>query len=556
MILLPFLLSAQPALAGSWPPGAPIPNAIVADVTPEGFDAIAQLVPAFLPSEIELSSMSGESGAPDWCLGVRYGVSNMWVGIQVTNAELTPGNGVLDLTASLLININNSSDPFNVDYEIACIGGDCGVWVTPFPVDVHTTIGLAVVTDETGRHLDATIGAMDISYALSGSNLDSGDCGTILDIADTLGLIDLIIDQLDSTLQDQVSSLGPTIESTLEDAFAAATIDQDLDLNGAVAHISLSPSAVDISPDGVRVTMEGAVSADPAECVAAFDPGGSLATNTSPPTIGVAPAGVDSPFHIGIGVSDDFANSAIYALWRGGLLCYSLEPGGVFPLDTSILNLLTGDVFAPLFPEAQSVVLRTQPREVPEVDYAGSHDVEVGLRALGLEMFAEVDGRQARVIDIELDGPVGIDLALDGSTGNLGINVDINPDNLIPTVAYNEFYPDQDATIADAFQGSVSGLLDTLIGGLLGDLAFALPAFSGLGLQELDIAPAGSNQDWLGAYARIGAVTYGSGKDGCGGCGGDSSGCSGGCATGPGGIPNVAFGLLPLGLALLLRRRE
>lgn len=565
MSALTLLALLSHASAADWPAGATIDRAATADITPEGFDAIAQIIPSMLPSSIDIPGMSDSYGYPDYCLGIEYSIQNMWAGIQVVSADITPGAGVLSISADILVNINNASDPFSLDFGgVLCISDSCGVYVEPFPVHIETTLGLAVVDDGAGgRMLDATVGPVAVEYDLS-SDYIVGDCLT-LDIINTLGLTDLLIGQLAGPLNDQIGSLGPTIESTIEDAFAAATITQDLDLNGVTAHIQLYPDAVDITTAGVRVTMAGGVSADSATCVSAFDPGGSLKTETPPPEIGVAPSGVRSPFHIGLSLSDDFANQAIYAMWRGGLLCYTLEADNdTFPLDTSILNLLTGQAFTDVFPESGPLTLRTLPRTAPTVVYDGDHDIVVSIQDLDLEFYAELDGRLTRVISVGLAGPVGADLVLDGATGNLGINLDINPENLTPSVVFNELHPEANDLILESFGSTMSTLVGGVIGGLLGDLAFALPSFGGLGLQELDIAPTGTNADWLGAYAMVGPVTYGSADGGCGGCGGDTSGggcdtsgCSSGtsCST-TGGIPLGLLGALPMGLAVLLRRRR
>lgn len=561
-----FALLVAPAFAADWPVGAPIDNAAAIDVTPEGFDAVAAVIPAFLPSSIDVPAVSGDGGEC-WLVGgytYYYALSGAWAGIQVVSADITPGNGVLDVTADLLVTVNNSTSPFALDYEAACgvIGDTCPGYITPFNVHIDTTIGLAVTPDAYGvPHLDATVGAINLTYDVSGDNfqLDCTTADVIGFFRDYLGLdlydyvLGLVSDQLNSTVAD----LGPTIESTLEDAFAQATISQDLDLNGASAHLDLYPSDVDISPAGLRITMAGdSYASAQAECIAAFDPGSSLATPSAAPDIGSAPSGVDTPYHLGLNLSDDFTNQLMYSLWRGGLLCYSLAPGGAFTLDTSILNLLTGDAFTDVFPESQPVILSTLPRGVPTVDYAGGHDIDVDLHDLDLEFYAELDGRQARVLSVSLSGPVGADLDLDGATGNLGIVLDINADNLTPEVVYNELHADANDAILDSFGSTLSGLMDTVLSGFIGDLAFALPSFSGLGLQELQVSAAGSNEDWLGAYARVGPVTYGSADGGCG-CGSDgsSSGCSSGCST-DGGVDPAALGAIPLALALIMRRKR
>jgi hypothetical protein len=146
-----------------------------------------------------------------------------------------------------------------------------------------------------------------------------------------------------------------------------------------------------------------------------------------------------------------------YALWRGGLLCYTLDENGPFPLDTSILNSLTGDVFAPLFPEAKPVTLQTSPKAPPTTAFDGSHAIDVNLDRLGLDMYAELDGRQAKVVTIDLSGVVGADLAFDATTGALGVVVDLDPAALTPTIGYNEFYPDANETIVSSFSGAFGG---------------------------------------------------------------------------------------------------
>ena len=85
---------------------------------------------------------------------------------------------------------------------------------------------------------------------------------------------------------------------------------------------------------------------------------------------------------------------------------------------------------------------------------------------LGIGMYAEVDGRKTRVMNLDLRADVGADLNFDSTTGNLAIAIDLPPGAITPTVSYNEFAPDANAAVEEAF----SGLVDTLVGSLLGDL--------------------------------------------------------------------------------------
>jgi hypothetical protein len=550
--LLGLAFFAAPAHAETWAPGETIDKAAYADLTPEGLNAISAIIPALLPSSIDIPAVTDEGGT--WCFNYAYGLDGAWVSIEVVSATITPGNGVLDVTANLMVSLNDPSDPFQLYYELACLDDTCNGYVDAFPVTVVTTMALEVVDDGSGgTMLDASVGDIVVSYDLVNDDIHLDGCsvGDIEEVLNWFGLslYDLILGQLDGYLQDAIADIGPTLEETIEDAFASATIEQDLDLNGAVAHLVLQPSDVQVTPAGVRVQMSGSMSADVAQCVVAYDPGGSLKTATLPPDIGRAPSSISSDYHVGLTLSDDFTNQAVYALWRGGLLCYSLEPGGVFTLDTSIMGALTGNVFDPLFPESQTVVLQTAPAVPPTTSFDGEHAIDANIEDLGLELYAELDGRQAKIVTVALTGVVGIDLGFDGAVGELGIDVDLDPAALTPSVAYNEFYPDQNDAIIAGFSGTFGGLVDSVIGGLLEDLSFAMPAFSGIGLTDLQTAPTGDASDWLGAYAWVGTVTYPA-ADGCSdGC---SSGCSGGCANGSG-IP--ALWAAAVGLFFLRRRR-
>ena len=81
----------------TWPADAVIEDAAAVQITDDGLDAITALIPALLPSEIPVDTVADEGGW--WCVNYGYELSNIWVGIEVSGADITPGNGVLDVTA-------------------------------------------------------------------------------------------------------------------------------------------------------------------------------------------------------------------------------------------------------------------------------------------------------------------------------------------------------------------------------------------------------------------------------------------------------------------------
>ncbi len=557
-LLIPLVLAAgaPTAAAGQHPAGATINNAVVIDITPQGFDSILELVPGLVPSGLEIPEIGDEyEGVLDQCYlgGYAYGVEGGMVDIAIVDASLVPQTGYLALDADIQISVNSSSDPMELYYELECLGDSCDTWVDPFLANMQTTIAMTVVDGV----LDAQIGSVDVSYDLSGDDIHLSGCaiGTVEDILNWFGisLFDLLLPLVEDQLLSAVADFGPEIEALLEDAFSAAVLQEEIDLGGVVAELELYPSSVDIQPAGMRLAMDGSMdTSSPADCIAPYDTGGSLRTTTSPPGIASVPAGVTPGYHAGLMLSDDFGNQLMYSVWRGGLLCYSILPGDdtlPIPVDTGLLGLLAGDSFDELFPEPQPMILQTRPKAPPTMDYLSGHDIGIAVNQLGLEFYGELDHRKALVLAADIDADAGIDLVLDGATGELAIGVALSGDDVYTTVTDNEFVPEANADIEASFGDVFDSLVGTLIGGLVGDLAFALPAIEGLGLTTLEFAPTGSESDWLGGYAALGVVEYGGA-----GCD-ESGGCDMGCASGSR-APGSGWLLLGLPLALAgLRRR-
>ncbi|HJN73265.1 MAG TPA: hypothetical protein QGF58_04950 [Myxococcota bacterium] len=549
LLLCALSTSAQ---ADSWAPDATIQDAAQLQVTEEGLDAITDLLPALIPEKIEIGTAIDESGGT-WCFNYEFYMGNLWVGIEVVDATLTPGNGVLDLHADLLVWINDSSDKFGLQTEVACIETDCPGYVEPFPVTIDTEIALEIVTDEFGDPaLDATVGDIEVI----GTDITDYlilDCwiGDLEEILNWVGLslYDLIWMAVEPVLASMISDLGPEIETMIEDAFSQATINEEIAVGDATLTIELFPRDVIITPEGVAIAMSGSATADAAECIFAYDPGGSTRTDTPLPTMADIPTGT----HMSIELSDDFTNQLLYGAWRGGVLCYTLQGEDPLPINTSLLGIIAGDTFDELFAgETKPMVIQTRPKVPPEAVFDGGHDIDAHIEDLGLNFFGEVDDRMAKVVGLDLDIDAGVDLVFDGNTGELAIEIALSGDDVDADVVHNELVTGTDEVIEGNFAGAFDTILETVLGGLLGDLAFALPSMEGVGLTELRVDAVGAQADWLGVWANVGVTPYEGGD--CGGCGGDSSGCSGGCTSGS--MRTLTLYLALPAVLVLLRRRE
>jgi len=576
------LLSSE-AVAGTLPAGTMIEGGITVDVTEHGLDAVSGLASAFVPESIPIDPIGdGYSGLFEqcWLGGYEYEVSNLQISLEFTDIAITPNVGYLDIDLEIEVQINNISDPFYLYTELECIGSTCDGRVEPFTVNASTTMALDVSEGADGLpSMNAAIGELSVEHGLSGDAVHLEDCaiGTILDILDFIGidLIDILLPAVDGALDDAIGDFGPEIETLIEDAFSQAVIDQEIELQGSILHIQAQPGDVLIRPEGIRLSMDAMADAgEPNACIAQYDPGGSFATASSVPNLGEAPSGIAPNFALGALVSDDFGNQALYALWRSGLLCYTVDEDLGFPIDTSVLGLLAGDAFDALFPDPKPMVIQTKPRNAPYLDFAGDNDVGILVDDLGLDFVAELDHRKARVMGMALDVDAGVNLDFDGNTGNLAIGIDLDAGSFTSTVTDNEFVPNATEDIESSFSNVFNGLIGGILGDLLSDMAFALPGFEGIGLSDLEIAAAGENEDWMGAYAWVGPVPYESTSCGAGGCGsegGEAGGCGetgeggGGCddvtAGCSGGGCSISHGssrwgifLLPVVLVLLRRR--
>jgi hypothetical protein len=551
--------------ADTVPAGTEIEDALHVDITPAGLDSMGALVPGLAPEDLPVDGISeGYEGVAGecWLGGYEVTVSDLVIGLDFDDINITPNTGYLDTEIKIYVNVNSSAEPFSLYTELACLPSDCDGWVEPFEVNAYTEIALDVVVDDDGtERLDATIGELTIDYALTGDDVYLEGCplGTVLDVFDFIGLdlVDLILPVIGDTLNDAVADFGPELETTLEDAFSAASIDQELEVQDSTLHLAIRPGDVVIQPTGMRLTMTGlAEAAEISDCIAEWDAGGFEAIPGSSPDIGAPADGIDPAHAANLMLSDEFGNQLMYALWQSGLLCYTVDDDLGFPIDTSLLGILAGESFNTLFAEAKPMVIQTRPQQAPRLEFAASNDIGLIVDDLGLDFMAELDHRNARVLAIGLEVDGGLDVGFDDTTGQLAIAIDLDAESFNPSVTSNDFVPDSTDTIEESFASVFNGLVGGLLGDALSDITFTVPGIEGIGITGMQIESTGPEEDWLGAYVWLGEVSYASTgcSDGEGGCGGGEDG--GGCTAGPRSQRRWGLLLFPLFVALLRRRED
>lgn len=562
--LLALLWSSTASAQDLLPAGTPVTDAAIVDVTPEGFDAITGVIPALLPDDLAIDPLGEEyEGALGqcWLGGYGYEVSNMKVDVEIPSATIVPRNGYLEMSFDVQVGLNSSSDPFYVWTTLECIDSTCDAWVEPFTATIDTWIDLRIVEGPDGPALDASVGDLGLSYDLSGDNIELDGCAlaTINDILDFFGLnlFDIVLSFAGSFIDDAIGDFAPEIEAVLEESFASASIEEEIDLGGVAATIQLFPGDIQIKPEGLRLSMDGGMdTGEAAECIAQWDEGGSARVDGEPPDIGEGAADGSSGHHVGFMVSDEFANQALYNVWRAGLLCQVLDEELTgFPLNTALISLFIGEAggeaISALFELPADLLILTRPEAPPTLVVNGDHDVVLAVNDLGLDFYADLDFRTSRILGVDLAADVGVELPFDGTTGELAPDIIFSGETLDPTVSHNEFAGGLEPEMEESFRGVVDTLVGPILADQLGGLAMVLPAIEGLGLTSLEVAPAGVEEDWLGIYANIGTVSYGGG-----GCDEEGGGCEAGCASG-GRLPGrLALLALPLGLIVARRRRS
>jgi hypothetical protein len=437
-------------------------------------------------------------------------------------------------------------------------------------------------------------------------------CGSLLsllqDVASSTGLLpeDIIADTLAQSVDPQIEQMLTDVETQLQDSLDQLFdpdagykfhLPEPVSFLGTQVDFELCPNDVTVDDRGIRIGMSGKVIAgdEPAACVAAYDPKGSLVT--VPPTGRRYPElgrydveGYSDVLHepqspeptnppeVAFGVNDDFLNQALYSLWRGGLLCQTFSgensplelPAGL-SFDTGLLNTLSASAFEEAFPpdpitrKGKPLLVTTRPEKPPVVATAtsGPNTAYIELEDFGIDMYAESEYRQVRAVGLTIAAQPGLGLAFDGQTGQVSAAIDLDPTALAPRVVYNELAPSASATLESGLGQLISSFVGPILDDALGGFVFQLPSFAGLGVQDLTLDATGPGHDFLGGYGKVGFVQYGdTSQTGCdafgsgcgGGCGAGGSGCSGGgCDTGRGAR---GLGLLLLPALVIARRRR
>lgn len=580
-VLLP--LMALTASAGTLPVGLPVDRAIGLHVTNGGFARFGDVVEGMVPGAMPVTGVGGEFVCDEAdAQPLAFSLSDMDLELVAQNAELLASDGRLDLT--LYLTLGTSPGELAVVGDCTFLLGldeVCGVELDVTSMTLHVGMEMALVHGAVDVIVD------DVSLEMSPVRNPLSDCtlanaiGTLLG-QNELALTDLIL----SLVEPSLDGVAGDIELALEDALGGLVIDTDFALGDSLVQLQLAPSALTLDDSGLLLGMSARMfSSAPAACV---DAGTGSAFQDDPwPALSETAMASSLPYDLALLMSKDFLDHLMWVVWSTGALCIDLEEisAGV-PLTTELLGPFFGDSFVSLFDETQNLTLRTDPSLPPEVTFhEDGPPLSLDLHDFGLEVNANIDGRDARMFRVDLQAGIGLDPGLTAT--DLAPAIVVDPREMIFEETANEL-------LDPGFSAGLADLVPTVLGTFLpSDIlpVLALPDIMGIGMEEVFWVQDDAGR-WIGGYVQLDTSNVAPldvpGCDGASlgcdggevstdfgdlldfetllGCGGDSGGCDdlsagcedSGCATG-GRLPGVPFGRLMMlltALTLLVVRRR
>ncbi|MCP4808589.1 MAG: hypothetical protein GY913_35315 [Proteobacteria bacterium] len=337
------------------------------------------------------------------------------------DVDLVPRDGALEIGASL----------YDIELYFDVYGKGAYSWLS--------TSGVATATECLITAELVPVGATSLELQNASASLS----GFALEIDWVPGFIESwITDWARETIEEQLatqmeSMAGDVIDGYL-DSFAFEQSVGDAD-------VSLTLASVDVSTDGLLLTLDGAAEGFEPDAANA----GSLRTDDSPPAWPLS----NDPFAVAI--DDDFLDQVLFALWTTGAL--TLEFGAVE------MAVLTGEPLPPPLGPVETLVLDFR---LPPVIVPGDEEHGIALqlgefvmdieREDGVEIIASINVVAGGELDL-VDGELAVSLDDRPKYVDVEVGMLASPDGLDP--------------------GDLSSLFRLMTPTLLGSAADFMPAF-------------------------------------------------------------------------------
>jgi hypothetical protein len=498
-----------------------VSEAVAVHVTNQGLAQLGDIVEALVPSSFLVEAGGGSFACDDSGDALSYTLSDLDLLIGVDEVELTAADGALLLT--LYGTLSSSAASLDVSGDCSILqdlSETCGVQlpVTALQADLQ----LDIVQTDDGFDVTASPVVVDISpigNPLSACTLASA-AGTLLG-QNPDAISDLILDNIEPSLE----SLPQTIEDALEGILADLAFETSFELLPGIAlGIVMSPALLELSEAGLVVGLGAEIlGGDSNPCVDSS--AGPQLGGGGWPTFSEQAAGTSLTYDAGVFVGRDFVDHLLWSTWGSGALCLELEDLNGAALTTGLMASFFGDEVAILFGDAEPALLSIVPNVAPYAVFSDDQPpVAIGLEQLGVEMFTRLDGRALRALRVDIDGEVGVNIAL--TEGILESELVLDEGSL----GYSETYSE---LLWPGFSAELPSLVDLVLGSFLPeDLlpTVTIPYLLGAELSAVAWHPT-PDGDWQGGYVLLETDNVTPLK--LGGCSASSIGCgedSGGIA--------------------------
>lgn len=290
-------------LAGPFAPlDQPVEGAFGAWLSAAALDAVADTAAAFVNGQdlgALITPFNPVLTAGGDCLGARVSVVD--IGLTESRVSVVPRDGAL----GLVVEIDDLDVPLDVNFDVACVGGDVGANLSASRFTFEGAL-TAAVTD----------GRMTVALAESTSRFD----GFELDVGFVPSqIVNLIASDLDDTIAAQLTQqIDDLVVPQLDSVLAGLADGQSFELLGKQITVALSPRELSIEEGGARLALDASLTVGGADS-------GALPGYLSSP--GQMPV-LDSADGFGLAIADDIANQALAQFTAAGGLDIVLDIGG------------------------------------------------------------------------------------------------------------------------------------------------------------------------------------------------------------------------------------
>ncbi len=521
--LLAGLLSG-PSLAAE--PGAPVAEAIVVQVPPQGLQRLGGVVRDVLPKTLTIEASAGELAcADDDETPLLWSIDALDVRLSTDFVDISTRDGQLFLKLYLTMDSTASTVTVAGDCTVLTdLEEECALQLPTTAMEAAVSLSLAQLAD--GR-IDATVD--EITLDISPINNPLADCLLASAVGTLLGQDPEALSKLiEDLVAPELEGLGPTLEEALEDALGAASLETEVDLLGTPLTVAIEPTLLALDERGLVLGL-GAEAYAPAYSDCVDWSAGSDLFEVGWPDLDETAGSTSLPHDAALMVSADFIDQLLFTAWAAGLLCIDagqlLEEQAGLGITSGFLGSLLGDDFQTYFGEEVPVSLIIDPLTPPRVDFSDDKPAfTLDPGDLRLELWSELDQREVMVFQAEVLVYPGVDVSL--VDGALTVALDLESEDIRLYEAMSDY-------LSPGWSGGVAGLLDTAISSQLPEgplLSMVLPLPFGLGVDALVWWPS-DDLSWHGGYLLLDTSSVAPIE--LAGCSLDGLGCDGGGVSGP-----------------------